>query len=176
MKKTWFLFLCLIFLLGDVFMKYYTVNYIDKMSWAYPFFPYGGIGIFNDFFGINFSLNYVANKGSAFGLFSAYSSFLFYLRIAIVVILTLYLVTYGRKKKVFFPLMLILTGAIGNIFDTFIYGHVVDMFHFTFFEYSYPVFNIADSLICIAIIWLLLFSSEKKTKEKDESRNSSDRK
>jgi signal peptidase II len=163
MKKFWFCIICLFLLALDIFTKSYTVNHIGKISWLMPFFPYGGIPVFHDFFGISFSLNYVANKGSALGFFAAYSSFLFYLRVGIVIAIIIYLATIGKKKPFFLPLMLLVTGAIGNIIDTIIYGHVVDMFHFTFFGYSYPVFNIADSLICIAIAWMLIWSLTHKS-------------
>jgi signal peptidase II len=175
MKKLWFLLSCVFLLIIDAMLKYYTVHHIGKMGVLTPFFPYGGIPVFYDFFGISFSLNYVANKGSAFGLFSAYSAFLFYIRVLIVMALAVYLVFYGRKKNVFFPLTLILTGAVGNIIDTILYGHVVDMFHFNFFGYSYPVFNVADSLICIAIFWMFLLNIAKKPKVESDNRDNSGR-
>jgi signal peptidase II len=53
---------------------------------------------------------------------------------------------------------LIATGAIGNILDYFIYGHVVDVFYFVFWGYSFPVFNVADSIIFCGIVVLFLQS------------------
>ena len=48
---------------------------------------------------------------------------------------------------------LILAGAISNVIDTFVYGHVVDMIHFTFWGYDYAVFNLADSAVCLGVFW-----------------------
>ncbi len=51
------------------------------------------------------------------------------------------------------PLMLILAGALGNILDRVRHGYVVDFIHVHWKDvWSYPIFNIADSLICIGII------------------------
>jgi signal peptidase II len=54
--------------------------------------------------------------------------------------------------------MLIIAGGIGNILDYFIYGHVVDMFHFILWGYSFPVFNVADASIFMGIVSLLWMS------------------
>jgi signal peptidase II len=48
-------------------------------------------------------------------------------------------------------LSLVLTGALGNILDYFLYGHVVDLFRFSFRGYSFPVFNCADVWIFLGV-------------------------
>lgn len=146
--------LFLIFL--DIISKYYTVLYIRPMSWVLPFYPYGGIGIFHDFFGISLSLNYVQNKGAAWGFFSRYGNFLVYLRIVIFFIILIYLVRSRVSFRRSIPYVLILSGAFCNVLDYFLYGHVVDMIHFKFGSYSYPIFNLADSMITIGVVWILL--------------------
>jgi signal peptidase II len=148
----------------DVVIKYFTFIKISKMGWATASFPYGGIGIFHDFYGISFSLNYVENMGAAWGAFSSYSNVLFYLRIVIASILLLYMMFVNRDSTRTIPFLMIITGAAGNIFDVITYGHVIDMFHLNFWGYSYPVFNFADSLISIGITCLIfksLFSKKR---------------
>ena len=71
---------------------------------------------------------------------------------------------FGKVKERRIPLALILTGAVGNLFDFFLYGHVIDMFHLNFWGYSYPVFNFSDLLITSGIAWLLL--CKKKVEKK----------
>ena len=44
---------------------------------------------------------------------------------------------------------LIIAGAAGNIFDRFLYGHVVDYILFHTQTWSFAVFNLADSFITI---------------------------
>lgn len=115
----------------------------------YPFYPYGGIGVLKNFLGgVDFSINYVQNTGAAWGLLADYSSALFVLR----VLLCIMLIVFVCKKDAKLSLSLILAGAIGNILDFAIHGHVIDMFYFCFWGYSFAIFNVADSLICIGIL------------------------
>jgi signal peptidase II len=54
-------------------------------------------------------------------------------------------------------LSLILGGAIGNVIDRVLYGHVIDFldFHWKGFGH-FPAFNIADSAICIGAALFVL--------------------
>jgi signal peptidase II len=49
---------------------------------------------------------------------------------------------------------LFVSGAAGNLFDRFRHGYVVDMFDFHAIGYPW-VFNVADSCICVAVVWIL---------------------
>jgi len=126
-------------------------------------YPFGGIGIFSDFLGISFSLNYVVNTGAACGMFPEHPSLLFGLRIAIILALLVYLLFFNRGARGHFPLWLVATGAIGNAIDFGLYGQVVDFIHFNFWGRSFPIFNCADSYITIGVLSLLLFESFKKS-------------
>jgi signal peptidase II len=53
-------------------------------------------------------------------------------------------------------LTLILSGAVGNLYDRFAYGYVVDFLDFYIGEYHWPAFNVADSCITIGAGLLLL--------------------
>ena len=148
---------CLI-LLADFLSKAWTHAHLPRMSEATPFYPYGGIPIFKNFLGIEFSISHTINKGAAWGLGAEYQTPLLYLRIFLILMLFGY-VLLGDKKPLFvYPMVLILAGALGNVMDYFIYGHVVDMFHFVLWGYDFPVFNIADSSIFLGIVWLILLS------------------
>lgn len=140
---------------------------MGAMAWISPMgrggYPFGGIGIFPDFLGISFSLNYVVNTGAACGFFPGHPSLLFGLRVTIILGLIGYLVFFKRKAPGAFPLWLVVTGAIGNAIDFVLYGHVIDFFHFNFWGHSFPVFNFADSYISVGIAFLLLFEAFKKT-------------
>ncbi len=55
------------------------------------------------------------------------------------------------------PLIFILSGAVGNITDRLRHGYVVDFIHVHWKDvWSYPIFNVADSLIFIGIVLYLL--------------------
>jgi signal peptidase II len=158
------LFLFIFLLIVDFASKYWTMQNIAMMSWLHPYFPYGGIGVFR-FWGIAFSLNYVQNTGAAWGLFSQYPLLLVAARIIIVVVLAIYLLFYNHDKKKVWPLFLIITGAVGNIISYLLYGFVIDMFLFNFWGYSFPVFNVADMMISIGILWFLLLGIPWKKKK-----------
>jgi signal peptidase II len=116
---------------------------------VYGSYPYGGIPIF-EWGGISFSLNFVVNTGAAWGLFAGHAGLLFAIRLAIIV------GVIGWVKKSW-PIWLILAGALGNGLDYCQYGHVIDFFHFNFWGYSFPIFNVADACISIGALSLFLF-------------------
>ena len=124
-------------------------------------YPYGGLPIFS-LGGIDFSINHMTNTGAAWGVFSHYQLPLLGLRIVLIIGLISYLFGFQKSPSGRIPLMLIIAGAIGNVLDFFLYGHVVDMFHFVLWGYDFPVFNVADSSISIGIFSLLILSLFKK--------------
>jgi signal peptidase II len=150
MRKWW---LWLVLLLGlDITSKMIALRMVPPLDFG-PY-PFGGIGVFS-FGGITFSLNYIINTGAAWGFFAGNSGLLFVLRVIVI----LALIFLARKQ---FPIWLIITGAVGNVIDYCLYGHVIDFLHFTFWGYSFPIFNIADSCITVGVFLLLLLSNKKK--------------
>lgn len=155
----------LIILVIDQLVKLWVDINIPKMSWMNPVYPYGGVGVFKDFLGIDFAIVHETNLGGAWGLLSEHPKILLAIRITLILFLTLYLVFAKASQSQKWPLTFIIAGAIGNIVDILIYSHVVDMFYFKFGNYSYPVFNVADTFIFIGIVWIFLqgFFHSKKT-------------
>jgi signal peptidase II len=142
-----------LFLLGlDIATKVLAIQSIPPLSFGG--YPFGGIPIFS-IGGITFSLNYVVNSGAAWGIFSGHAGLLFALRTLIIFAL----VFFVPKRA---PLWLIVTGAVGNAIDYCLYGYVIDFFHFTFWGYSFPIFNVADSCITVGVLSLILFSRKAK--------------
>lgn len=132
---------------------------LDALSkrWALERLGASGQPIFKNFLGIDFSLDLAFNTGIAWGSFTGYPGFWFALRALVILGLIYYTVRIHRKKpKEAFCLSLILAGAIGNALDYLLYGKVVDFFHFTFWGWSFPIFNFADSAITLGVLCLLL--------------------
>ncbi len=50
----------------------------------------------------------------------------------------------------------ILGGAVGNLYDRVLYGHVTDFLHFYIGSHAWPDFNLADSAIVIGAALLIL--------------------
>jgi len=150
-----FIAIALLIFMADAFLKAYIHYQISPIHASPPVYPFGGIGVFRGWHGIDFSIVHVINKGAAWGVFSSFQEYLLYARVAIIGGLFTYLFFVKASSYRKFCLMLIATGALGNVVDYFIYGHVVDMFYFIFWRHSYPVFNIADSGIFMGIVLLL---------------------
>ena len=123
--------------------------------------------LFSDILGISFQITHASNTGAAWGIFANFPHALVVLRLVLIASLVIYLACYNTKKEWQMPLILIVSGAFGNVIDFFIYGYVIDMIQINLWGYDYPVFNIADSSICIGSLWLLVLSFFDTTKSHD---------
>jgi signal peptidase II len=156
-----FLGMCILFL--DVLSKGWVNAHLPLMQ---PYgYPYGGIPVFKNFFGIEFSINHLTNQGAAWGALGGYQPYLVSMRILLIIGMTLYIGYFNQRRSWTFPLILIISGAIGNVVDYFLYGHVVDMLHVVLWGYDFPVFNIADSAVSIGIFWLLFLTPSELGEE-----------
>jgi signal peptidase II len=102
----------------------------------------------------------VYNKGVAFSMFAFLEEYLKYIQILIVTAVVIYLYTL-RKLCYAFPAGLILGGAISNIYDRFIHGGVVDMVYWHC-GFDFAVFNFADVMIDVGVVWLLILNFKPK--------------
>ncbi|WP_293764091.1 signal peptidase II [uncultured Aquitalea sp.] len=56
----------------------------------------------------------------------------------------------------------IMGGAIGNVIDRLIHGHVIDFIQVHYYnQWYYPAFNLADSFICVGAVLMVLDSMKK---------------
>ncbi|WP_348663749.1 signal peptidase II [Chlamydia vaughanii] len=109
------------------------------------------------------------NEGAAFGLFAKYKYFLFVIRIAIILGILAYL--FLRKKTssptIRFSLILLCSGAIGNVGDILFYRHVIDFISIGYKQWAFPTFNFADvfiSLGTLIFVFKLYFPTKQKIK------------
>ncbi|MBA3957295.1 MAG: signal peptidase II [Parachlamydiaceae bacterium] len=151
------LFIGCLVLAADLLTKYWVQSHLHPTGYSRGY-PYGGIPVFHNFFGIEFSINHETNRGAAWGMLANWQAYLVFFRIALIIGLLCYFFFFNKRRTWDIPLILITAGALGNIVDYFIYGHVIDMFHFVLWGYDYPVFNVADSAIFIGIAWLFILS------------------
>lgn len=108
-----------------------------------------------------FRITHVENPGAAFGIFSESPSqfklmllILFSMAALVVVSLLLWKNSHSMSSTGF-GLALILGGALGNLWDRLISGHVVDFLDFYLGSYHWPAFNLADSAIVIGALLLV---------------------
>ena len=69
-----------------------------------------------------------------------------------------YLIKAPRQAKLLSTgLALVLGGAIGNLIDRLLHGHVIDFIHVHYADvWHYPIFNIADIAICIGVVFIVI--------------------
>ena len=116
---------------------------------------------------------YVRNDGGAWGMLGGSTWLLLSLTVVIMLVCIALLLKYGAKNKfMFWAILLIISGGLGNMIDRiFRGGYVVDFLHFTFWD-SFPVFNVADCAIVIGGAMLVLYLingifKEYRNKKKD---------
>ena len=139
----------------DILTKHFVFAMEDDMTYVLPV------------------LNIVKAKnfGITFGLFYDKGAWMKYFVIVFdvaVIALLLYNITKKnsyRKPSIFvLSILLIICGAIGNLFDRVFYGYVRDFIDFHIFNYHWYIFNVADIYICVGVAVLIiceLFFREK---------------
>lgn len=158
----------------DIISKWMVDSFLPHMQRYILPYPYGGLAVFYDFFGVNFSINHQINTGAAWGMFPNSTQTLLYVRLGIISLLTLYILFFNPNRRSQMPFVFIITGAIGNVLDTFFYGHVVDLFFVQLWGYDFPVFNVADAFIFLGVSWLCLINFRKDAAEKKPPPSQSD--
>lgn len=104
-----------------------------------------------------FEIYYLQNKGAAFSSFQGMRYILILISFIIFIGLIKHIKSNKITKKVeIISLGMIMGGLVGNLIDRILYGYVIDYLSFTFFGYSFAVFNLADSLIVIGVILLAI--------------------
>tara|TARA_B000000557_G_C20541076_1_gene344865 strand:- start:55 stop:552 length:498 start_codon:yes stop_codon:yes gene_type:complete len=132
---------------------------IDRISKIYVIFldnKFLGSEIFSSKY-LNITL--IWNEGIAFGLLNIEKNYLYniltiFILTVIILILFMIIKTEGLKK---FSLLLILGGALGNIFDRIFYKAVPDFIDFHIGNFHWFIFNIADIFISVGVIFMILF-------------------
>jgi signal peptidase II len=120
-----------------------------------------------------FELGRTYNRGIVFGLAPGWSkAFLLISILAVPAIILIYASLKKPKWVMTVSLGLILGGTIGNMYDRVIDGAVRDFIKFYWAPgKAWPMFNIADSCICVGVALLsleMLFFDEKKKKKGPE--------
>jgi signal peptidase II len=107
-----------------------------------------------------FNLVRVHNAGAAFSFLAGASGwqrwFFTGLGLVAAAVIVWMLKQHAGQRLFGFALTCILGGAIGNVIDRVLYGHVVDFLDFHWAGMHFPAFNVADSAITVGAIGLLL--------------------
>ena len=131
----------LLLLLGiDQFTKYLVTVYLKDTS---------GIALIPDVF----ELQYLENKGAAFGILQKQRLFLLLLSVLILLIIFFFYSRIPAERR-FLPLrivaVILVSGASGNMIDRILNGYVIDFLYFKLIHF--PIFNVADCYVVISVI------------------------
>ena len=114
----------------------------------------------------SFNIVLAYNKGAAFSLLANAGGWqrLFFSLIAVAASVGIIWVLrkHHQNKLMSLSLSLILGGALGNLIDRIVYGHVVDFIQVYYSSYFWPAFNIADSAITVGAVLMVLDSMKKQ--------------
>jgi signal peptidase II len=123
-----------------------------------------------------FSFYHLRNEGAAWGMFDDKRwVFMSISTVAIIGMLIFLFAGFAQNRLYEISLAVIISGGIGNMIDRIALGYVVDMLRATFIDF--PVFNVADSFVCIGAALLMLaliLDIIKEAKAKKEAENASD--
>ncbi|CDZ78669.1 Lipoprotein signal peptidase [Legionella massiliensis] len=151
----WFL-LSIAILLLDQLSKYWAESNLV---------PYQPEAVFSMF---NFTLAY--NTGAAFSFLSGAGSWhrWFFAGFSVVMsgVLIVWLARLTPTAKLqSLAISLILGGAVGNLYDRAVLGHVIDFIDLYYKNHHWPVFNLADSAICLGAFLLVIDLCKNSSRE-----------
>lgn len=121
-----------------------------------------------------FNLQWVENRGVSFGMLSADGDLG---RWALVVLTSLITIGLGiwlksvQTKVLAIAIGLVIGGALGNIYDRIMFGYVADFLQFFVGNWSFAVFNVADSCItagAVLLIWDSFFGPKPEENPKTQ--------
>ena len=64
-------------------------------------------------------------------------------------------------------LVLVIGGALGNVYDRIMLGYVVDFIELHYQGYYWPAFNVADSAICLGAVLLIIDAFKNKEQSRE---------
>ena len=121
----------------------------------------------------NFTLAY--NTGAAFSFLSGAGGWQrwFFISLTVVVVAVLFSWIWRMRAEERLhaaSISLILGGAIGNLIDRALLGHVIDFLDVYYGSHHWPIFNIADSAITVGVVLLIidLFFNDHPEHEKHD--------
>ena len=113
------------------------------------------------------ALHLVTNTGASFGMLQGNNALLAWFS---VIVLGIVMMNADKiKKEQALPVLLVVAGLLGNLIDRVFRGYVIDFVDLRL----WPVFNLADSLVVIGVIWLAFVILKKDLKENKKGKKTS---
>lgn len=103
-----------------------------------------------------FKLQYLENRGAAFGLLQDQRLYFYFSMLLISIFVIWFYIKVPMTKK-YLPLRIcsvfVLSGGLGNFIDRIRLNYVVDFFYFELIDF--PIFNVADIYVTVSMFVLL---------------------
>jgi signal peptidase II len=108
-----------------------------------------------------FNFTLLHNTGAAFSFLAGQSGWQRWFFVTLAVVVSVVLFRWLKTLKAdetwsAIAIVLILGGALGNVYDRVVHGYVVDFLHFYWNDFHFPAFNIADTAITIGAGMMIL--------------------
>ncbi len=134
-----------------------SIFFLDRLLKIYIIKKTEEIGSSVVFLSEYLNLQLVWNKGIAFGLLSIDESVYYNLITLFIFIVIIILIYFANKCEGFEKIsyILIISGALGNIFDRIYYNAVPDFIDLHINDFHWFIFNIADIFISVGILCLI---------------------
>ena len=150
------LFTVIIIFSLDRISKFYVISQSEK-NLSYDLFKSKFLNI-----------NLVWNEGIAFGLLSFNKDYLYNLLtiliiVLIIIIFFMILKSKGLKK---YSLLMVLGGALGNLYDRIYFKAVPDFIDFHIGNFHWFIFNVSDIFISLGVLLLISLELINNKKEK----------
>lgn len=104
-----------------------------------------------------FELRYLENRGAAFGIMQNRGIFFISITLLFMVFAVWFYLRLPENKKfrwLRWLILLVAAGAAGNMIDRVFRGYVIDFFYFSLI--NFPIFNVADCYVTLAVVILIL--------------------
>ena len=152
--------------IGVLVIDQLTKAWISAVLPYETMYPYGSITVIPGFF----HLVNIGNTGAAWGMFEGRSFWLAVLALATLAAI----VHFRRQLELNRPIVqvcfgLLCGGIVGNFIDRLSYGYVVDFLLFHIGRYHWPVFNLADTAICVGVGLYLVHSFRQPHRSTSDS-------
>ena len=110
-----------------------------------------------------FNLTLLHNTGAAFSFLAEHAGWQRWLFAAIAIGVSIGLTVWLTRLKAHerlsaIAIVLVIGGALGNLYDRLVHGYVVDFLSFHWQDYYFPAFNLADTAITLGAMGLILAS------------------
>lgn len=107
-----------------------------------------------------FNLTLLHNTGAAFSFLAGAAGWQRWFFVTLAVVVSAVLIVWLRKLQRYetwtaIAIVLILGGAIGNVYDRVVHGYVVDFIHVYWRNWHFPAFNLADTAITLGALMMI---------------------